>query len=479
MPVNPSTASCIHQLFEAQAGRAPDAVAATFENNRLTYGELNRRANKLAHHLRRLGVKAETPCGIYFERSLDMLVAMLGTLKAGGAYVPIDPSYPEERIAYMVADARMPVLLTQQRLAGSLPRHEAQVIRLDADWVMMEGESDENPTSGVTPDNLAYVIYTSGSTGRPKGVQVTHGSVARLFEATRPLLNFDERDVWTVFHSFAFDLSVWEIFGPLLHGGRLVIVPLGIAQSPSEFYELLRDERVSVLNQTPSALRQLLKAKNAAEKGAGGLSLRLVVCGGEAMPREVASQALALRIPVWNFYGPTEATVWATVHEVTPDDLKHGLAPVGRPIASAETHLLDEDSRPTKEGEPGELHIGGPCLARGYFRRPDLTAERFIANPFSDVANSRLYKTGDLARTLPDGSIEFLGRLDHQVKVRGFRIELGEIEAVLAGHEDLRESVVTARDDERGDKRLVAYVVPERTAPDTNELVVRHHRFDG
>ncbi|MBC7931004.1 MAG: amino acid adenylation domain-containing protein, partial [Rubrivivax sp.] len=471
MRFNPSNISCIHKLFEAQAGRAPDAVAATFEKNQLTYGELNRRANKLAHHLRGLGVGAEVLCGIYVERSLDMLVAILGTLKAGGAYVPIDPAYPKERVAFMLEDAGRPVLLTQKALADSLPEHEARVICLDSDWETVASASDENPASEVTPDNLAYVIYTSGSTGQPKGVQVTHGSVARLFETTRPLLDFGERDVWTVFHSFAFDLSVWEIFGPLLHGGRLVIVPLNVAQSPAEFYELLRDERVTVLNQTPSALRQLFKVRGAAEKSAGGLSLRLVVCGGEALPREVAAQALAWRIPVWNFYGPTEATVWATVHEVKSEDLEHGLMPIGLAIASAETHLLDEDSRPVPEGEPGELHIGGPCLARGYFNRPDLTAARFISNPFSDEANARLYKTGDLARLLPDGSIEFLGRLDHQVKVRGFRIELGEIEAALDWHKGVRESVVTARDDERGEKRLVAYVVCEREAPDTSEMV--------
>lgn len=471
MPVNFSNATCIHQLFEAQAVRAPDAVAATFENNQLTYGELNHRANKLAHHLRGLGVGTETRCGIYVERSLDMLVAMLGMLKAGGAYVPIDPSYPEERVAFMLEDAGVPVLLTQKALADSLPDLAAQVVCLDADWEMIAGESHENPTSDVAPDNLAYVIYTSGSTGRPKGVQVTHGSVTRLFEATRPLLEFDERDVWTVFHSFAFDFSVWEIFAPLLHGGRLVIVPLKIAQSPSEFYDLLRDERVTVLNQTPSALRQFFKVNDVAEKGAGGLNLRLVVCGGEAMTREVAAGALALRVPVWNFYGPTEATVWATVHAVTPDDLKHGLMPVGRTIASAEVYLLDEDSRPVAAGEPGELHIGGACLARGYFNRPDLTAERFIPNDFGDGPDARLYKTGDLARMLPDGDIEFLGRLDHQVKVRGFRIELGEIESMLTRHKAVRESVVTARDDERGEKRLVAYVVPEHHTPNTSELV--------
>jgi amino acid adenylation domain-containing protein len=471
MSVNPSSYSCVHKLFEAQAERAPDAVAATFEREQITYGELNRRANKLAHYLRGLGVGTETPCGIYVARSLNMLVAILGVLKAGGAYVPIDPAYPEERVAFMLRDAGMRALVTQKALTDSLPDYGAHVVCLDADWEKMSGESDANPTSDVAPDNLAYVIYTSGSTGHPKGVQVTHGSVARLFEATRPLLNFDERDVWTVFHSFAFDLSVWEIFGPLLHGGRLVVVPLSVAQSPAEFYELLRDERVTVLNQTPSALRQLFKLKGAAEKGAGSLSMRLVVCGGEAMPREVAAHALAWQVPVWNFYGPTEATVWATIHEVTPDDLKHGLMPIGRSIESAETYLLDEDSRAGEPGEPGELHIGGACLARGYFNRPDLTAERFISNPFSDEANARLYKTGDLARTLPDGSIEFLGRLDHQVKVRGFRIELGEIESALTLHEAVRESVVTARDDERGEKRLVAYVVCAQPAPDTNALV--------
>jgi amino acid adenylation domain-containing protein len=396
-----------------------------------------------------------------------MVVGLLGILKAGGAYVPLDPSYPEARLKFMLEDAQAAVVLTQRRAAERLPELEARVVYVDARWGASTQQSQENPASTATAENLAYTIYTSGSTGRPKGVQVSHRNVVHLFQATRPSFDFNERDVWTVFHSYAFDFSVWEIWGALLHGARLVVVPSEATQSPAEFYDLLKTERVTVLGQTPSAVRQLVQLEQRWEKRAGdlakGLSLRLVVCGGEALPRELASQLLESKFPVWNFYGPTEAAVWCITHRVCPGT---GPVPLGRPIPNTQVYLLDRQMEPVPIGVPGELCIGGPGVARGYLNRPELTKEKFVPDPFSDDPGSLLYKTGDLARYLQDGNIECVGRIDHQVKIRGFRIELGEIEAVLAQHPAVRESVVVARDDSSGNgattelKRLVAYFVP-------------------
>ena len=464
----------VHRLFEAQVERRPETVAVVFEGQKLTYQELNRRANQLAHYLQSLGVGPEVLCGIYVERSLEMLIGILGILKAGGAYVPIDPTYPAERVAFMLEDAQVPVLLTHQRLLEGLPEHRSRIVCLDTVWEEIACESEANPLSEATGANLAYVIYTSGSTGKPKGVQINHRSVLSLFEATRSLLDFDERDVWTLFHSYAFDFSVWEMWGCLLHGGRLVIVPRRVAQSPAAFYDLLCAERVTVLNQTPSAIRQLVRMRDQAGQVINiikNTSLRLIICGGEAFPRDVAALLLEWGVSAWNFYGPTEVTVWATAHKVEASDLRVGNIPIGRPLANAQIHLLDSHLQPVPVGVPGELYIGGARLARGYLNRPDLTAERFIPDPFSSQAGARLYKTGDMARYLPTGDIEYLGRIDHQVKVRGFRIELGEIETVLAMHPAVREAVVTAQDESNDEKRLIAYLVASgQSAPSTNEL---------
>jgi amino acid adenylation domain-containing protein len=464
---------CVHELFEEQVERTPDAVAVVFEDEELTYRELNRRANQLAHHLQRLGIGPEVLVGICVERSVEMVVGLLGILKAGGAYVPLDPAYPEERLAWMLRDARVGALLTQGRLRERPPASQVQVVCLDAGWGPIAQQSEENPASMATTEDLAYTIYTSGSTGRPKGVQVSHRNVVNLFEATRPSFGFDERDVWTVSHSYAFDFSAWEIWGALLHGGRLVVVPRQVTQSPAEFYDLLKKEGVTVLNQTPSALRQLVQVKQQKEEQAADaaeeLSLRLIVCGGEAFPTELASRLLKWDVPVWNFYGPTEATVWSTAHRVSPGA---GSVPLGRPLANTRAYVLDPRLQPVPIGIPDELYIGGPGVTRGYLNRPELTAERFIPDPFGDEPGARLYKTGDLARYLPDGNIEFLGRLDHQVKVRGFRVEPGEVKAALMEHLEVREAVVVAREDETGDKRLVAYcvVLTEQQEPTTSEL---------
>ncbi len=450
---------CLHELFESQVERAPDAVAVVCEGKRLTYRELNRRANQLANHLRKLGVQPEVPVGICVERSVHMVVGLLAILKAGGAYVPLDPNYPTERLAYVLDDIQAPVVITQQHLKERLPEAHAAVISLDADWKMIAEESQENLAVQMTSENLAYVIYTSGSTGRPKGVQILHRSVARLLEATRPLFGFDEHDVWTVFHSYAFDFSVWEIWGALLQGGRLVVVPLQVAQSPAAFRDLLHRERVTVLNQTPSAMRQLIGELPETLKSAGELDIRLIICGGEAFPMDLASKSLEFGVPVWNFYGPTEATVWAAINPITSTGSEGNLIPIGRPMADRQIYLLDRNLQAVPVGVAGEIHIGGAGLARGYLMRPELTAEKFIPDPFSNEPGARLYKTGDSARYLRDGAIDFLGRIDNQVKLRGYRIELGEIEATLGQHPSIEESIVLAREDSPGDKRLVAYTV--------------------
>jgi len=470
---DPLPSQCLHQLFEAQVERTPQAIALTFEDKHLTYDQLNRRANKIAHHLQSLGIGPEARVGILMERSAEMVVAILSILKAGGGYVPLDPTYPSERLTFMLEDARVPVLLTscKQSLENLRLPQEVRVVCLESDWKIISQESEGNPAQRVTAENLAYNIYTSGSTGRPKGVQVNHGSAVALFAATRHLFEFDERDTWTVFHSHAFDLSVWEIWGCLLHGGRLVIVPLAVAQSPESFYRLLCAEQVTVLNQTPSAIRQLIQIRETGIE-AGPLALRLIICGGEALPRELAAPLLQWGVPTWNFYGPTEATVWTTVHSLENPDAEPGLVSIGRPLARMQAYILDQRMQPVPSGVAGELHLGGVGLARGYLNSHELTAERFIPHPFSTEAGARLYRTGDMARYLPDGEIEFLGRLDHQVKIRGFRIELGEIEAVLNAHAQVRETAVLSREDAPGDKRLVAYVVAQQdeAPPASQEL---------
>ncbi len=461
---------CLHELFEAQTEKARNAVAVVCEGEQLTYRELNARANQLARYLRTLGVEPEVPVAICVERSLEMVVGLLGILKAGGAYVPLDPDYPMERIAYMFEDIQAPVVVTQRHLIERLPQGHASILSLDADWKIIAEASRENLTTRMTSENLAYIIYTSGSTGRPKGVQIRHRSVARLLQATRSLFGFNEHDIWTVFHSYGFDFSVWEIWGALLQGSRLVIVPPETAQSPAAFRDLLHRERVTVLNQTPSAMRQLIRETPETLKSAGELDIRLIICGGEAFPRDVASASVASGVPVWNFYGPTEATVWAAINPVTSIGSEGDSIPIGRPMADRQIYLLDLNLQPVPVGVPGEVHIGGAGLARGYFKRPELTAEKFIPHPFSDEPGMRLYKTGDLARYLADGTIDFLGRIDNQVKIRGYRIELGEIETVLGQLPAVRQVVVLAREDNPGDRRLVAYVVAVPGAPSAHEL---------
>ncbi|MEA2603270.1 MAG: hypothetical protein QOF89_4262, partial [Acidobacteriota bacterium] len=478
--------NALHRLFAAQAARTPDAVAVAMGHQRLTYGELDRRANRLAHRLRALGVGAETPVPLCVERSPDLVIGILGILKAGGGYVPIDPSYPAERIDWILTDSQTgvtsPVLVTQTALAASLPalpESRAHVLCLDAPD--LEAEGDVDPQGGAGPDNLAYVIYTSGSTGRPKGVPISHGHVVRLFSATDAWFGFGAEDVWTLFHSFAFDFSVWELWGALLHGGRLVVVPYLVSRSPEAFYLELVRERVTVLNQTPSAFRQLIEAEAAVRQrgeAGEGLALRCVVFGGEALElgglRPWFERHGDERPRLINMYGITETTVHVTYRPVTRAEAETaGLGSrIGRPIPDLSVHLLDGDLNLVPAGVPGEVHVGGAGLSRGYLNRPDLTAERFIPDPFAARPGARLYRSGDLARVRPGGDLEYLGRRDHQVKVRGFRIELGEIEAALARHPAVREAVVLARSEE-GETRLVAYVVasPEAAAQDLRQFL--------
>ncbi|MBD6620278.1 amino acid adenylation domain-containing protein [Komarekiella sp. 'clone 1'] len=456
---------CIHQLFEAQVQRTPNAVAVVYDNQQLTYQQLNTRANQLAHYLRSLGVGADVLVGVCIERSLEMVVGILGILKAGGAYVPLDPEYPQERLSFMLEDSQVKVLLTQQQLVESLPKHQARIICLDIDWEKIAQNNQSNPLNEATADNLAYVIYTSGSTGKPKGVLVNHNNVTRLFAATDAWYNFNQNDVWTMFHSYAFDFSVWEIWGALLYGGRLVVVPYLVTRSPELFYQLLAQEQVTVLNQTPSAFRQLIQAEQSGLT-TGELNLRLVIFGGETLELKSLQPWFERHgdtsPQLVNMYGITETTVHVTYRPLSKADLNHTASVIGRPIPDLQVYVLDEYKKLAPIGVPGEMYVGGAGVTRGYLHRPELTAESFIYHPFSENPQTRLYKTGDLARYLPNGDLEYLGRIDNQVKIRGFRIELGEIEALLATHPAVWESVVVVREDEPGDKRLIAYVVSNR-----------------
>lgn len=454
--------SGLHQCFEQQVANTPDAVAVVFEGRSLTYAELNARANQLAHYLIARHVRPDVLVAVCIDRSLDMLVALLGILKAGGAYVPLDPGYPEERIANQLEDAGATILVTQAHLLPLLPEARVSCICIDSDWPAIARQSAVNPAAVTYPLQLAYVIYTSGSTGYPKGVMVSHHEVLRLFAATEGQFKIDSRDVWTLFHSYAFDFSVWEIWGALLYGGRLVIVPYWLSRSPKEFYRLLQNEQVTVLNQTPSAFLQLIRVEEQQNPPTDS-SLRLVIFGGEALE--------PLSLKPWfdrhgdqcpqlvNMYGITETTVHVTYRPLTRQDLAGAaVSPIGRPLSDLQAYLLDADSNLCPVNSRGELHVGGAGLARGYLNRPDLTAERFIPNPFGKPG-SRLYKSGDVACYLQDGDFEYSGRIDHQVKIRGFRIELGEIENRLLQHPDVKETVLLVREDSPGDKRLTAYIV--------------------
>src|SRR5256714_1154199 len=448
---------CVHQLFEAQVERTPDSVALFFEDEQLTYRQLNTRANQLAHYLQSLEVGPEVLVGICMERSPAMIVALLAVLKAGGAFVPLDPTYPPDRLAFMLQDSQVAVLLTQQQLLGIMPQHDTRVVCLDTDWEVITREPTENLPGTVTAENLVYVIYTSGSTGSPKGVMIEHGSVVNLATALAKTIYAQQRTPLRVSLNapLAFDASIKQIV-QLLFGHTLYILPEEVRLDGAALQAYLGKHSLDVLDCTPVQLKLVLSAGLA---GWSEVAPALVLIGGDVLDREVRKVlAASSKTRYYNVYGPTECTVDATACQVQPM-LSESI--IGRPLSNVQIYILDKQRQPVPVGVPGELHIGGVGVARGYLNRPELTVEKFIAHPWSSQSDARLYKTGDLARYRADGSIEFLGRLDHQVKIRGFRIELEEIEAVLIRHPQLREAVVVARDDRTGEKRLVGYLVAE------------------
>lgn len=436
----------IHKLFEDQASKTPNRVALEFEGSRQTYRELDRSANRVANRLRELKVGPEVLVGICVERSLDMVRGLLGVLKAGGAYVPLDPVYPKERLAFMLADSKARVLLTQDRVASTLPEFRGTAVVLDSAASRLDAESEENPRSDVLADNLAYVIYTSGSTGKPKGVAIAHRSVAAFL--TWAIGAFSEAELSGVLAStsICFDLSVFELFAPLVSGGTVILArnALALPQLPAA-------GEVTLVNTVPSAMAELSRMEGLPS------SVKTVNLAGEALPRPLVEKIYARRgvERVLNLYGPTETTTYSTVSLVGREQT--GPPAIGRPIVNTRVELVDSRFQPVPAGVAGELFIGGDGLARGYLGRPELTAERFVPDPFG-AAGERLYRTGDLARYRPDGEIEFLGRGDYQVKIRGFRIELGEIEEALRVHPSVEEAVVVAREEGPGEKRLVAYL---------------------
>ncbi|RUL78905.1 non-ribosomal peptide synthetase [Dyella choica] len=473
----------LHELFEAQAAMEPDGIAVVYQDASLTYAQLNAQANRLARHLRGWGVGPDVLVGLCVERSVAMIVGVLAILKAGGAYVPLDPAYPADRLSYTLADSAPVVVLVNGReslppaVQDILQESSMPVLDLQSDAAMWERADAGNldvADIGLMPHHLAYIIYTSGSTGKPKGVMVAHGNVTRLLSSTDHWYGFGRNDVWTLFHSFAFDFSVWEIWGALAYGGKLVVVPQAVTRSPLEFHELLCAQGVTVLNQTPSAFRQLIAAQG---DNARPHRLRYVIFGGEALelsalkPWYERSVNAATRLV--NMYGITETTVHVTYLALAAADAyRVGPSPIGRQIPDLQLYVLDAHRQPAPIGVAGELYVGGAGVARGYLNRPELTAERFIAHPFIDDPQARLYKTGDVGRWLADGSVEYLGRNDEQVKIRGFRIELGEIEARIVDHPAVREAMVVVREDQPGDKRLVAYVVARdgQSMPDEAQL---------
>jgi len=440
---------CLHALIEAQAERTPEAIAVLCEGEPLTYQELNARANQLAHYLLKLGVGAEVLVGVCMERSVMMMVALLGILKAGGAYVPLDPTYPEERLAFMIKDSGLQLLITCEPFHSTLSEQVEKLVRIDKDWPIISQESGENPPTKIEPENLAYVIYTSGSTGRPKGVQICHRALVNFLTSMRARPGLTEEDSLLAVTTISFDIAALELYLPLMVGARCVLASREASQDGQQLSRMLDRYEITAMQATPSTWKLLL------ESGWPGKADLKILCGGEAMPRELAEQLIPRARSVWNMYGPTETTVWSSFHHVTSSA---GLIPIGRPIGNTQMYVLDRNMQPVAVGVIGELYIGGDGLARGYRNRSELNAEKFIPNPFDCEPGSRLYKTGDLARYRMDGNIECLSRIDSQVKIRGFRIELGEIESVLREHPAIRDACVIVREDLPGDPRLVAYV---------------------
>jgi amino acid adenylation domain-containing protein len=452
----------VHELFLAQAQRTPDAIAVEMEGRRLTYRELNHRSNQLARHLRKLGVGPDVLVGLCLERSLEMVVGLLGILKSGGGYVPLDPAFPKHRLELMLEDARPPVVVTQSSLQDLLPQAGTNMVIMDRDREVIAGESLENLEELAHPRNLAYVLYTSGSTGKPKGVQIEHGCVVNFLISMQREPGLSSEDVLLAVTTLSFDISGLEIYLPLITGAKIVVASAETARDGAQLLALLHRTEATVLQATPATWRMLT------DSGLRTLPRLKGLCGGEALPPELAVRLVSRVGSLWNLYGPTETTIWSTLCRV---EAAEGPLTIGRPIANTQVYLFDAHLNPVPIGAIGDLYIGGDGVARGYMNRPDLTAEKFIPDPFSSKPGARLYKTGDLARYRVDGSIDFLGRSDNQVKVRGFRIELGEIETVLAQHPGLKAAVVMVREDTPKDTRLVAYVIPrEGPTPAVEDL---------
>ncbi|MBG9685645.1 non-ribosomal peptide synthetase, partial [Bacillus mycoides] len=452
----------MHQFFEDRVVQHPEAIAAVFEGESITYQELNRRANQLAHHLKLVGVESQAFIGIYMERSLEMLITLLAVFKAEGVYVPLDPSYPKDRITFMLEDSQTSVILTQRQLVSKLPNHDVKVICADADWDQVRQCSDSNLPRCGDKDSLAYTIYTSGSTGKPKGVQITNDALINCLLATNEHIQLNEQDRFLAVATISFDIACVELYLPLILGACVVIAKREVSTDGECLAELINTSGATIMQATPATWQMLIQAG-----WNGNLQLK-VLTGGEALPLKLANDLIDRSAGVWNGYGPTEATIYTTISKVTTED---SWISIGRPIANTSIYVLDDQLQPVPVGVPGELHIGGSGLAAGYLNRPELTAERFIQDPFSNKPNARMYKTGDLVRYRSNGELEFISRIDHQVKVRGFRIELGEIENVLIKDVNIKEVVVIVHEDVLGEKRLVAYVVPnEKQSLNTKSL---------
>jgi amino acid adenylation domain-containing protein len=467
----------LQDLFEAQVARTPDAIAVVFDGKSLTYAELNQRANQLAHSLQKLGIQPEIPVGICIERSLEMIVGLMAIVKAGGAYVPLDPSYPADRLAHIQSDSQLAAVLTQQKFLSLLPNLNVPIVCLDTDWQEIAAESPENPISPVTAEQLAYIIYTSGSTGKPKGVLIEHqGAVNTILDINRRF-KVQAGDRVLAVCSLNFDLSVYDVFGLLAVGGTVVVPQPAIAPDLNEWIDLMTQHQVTVWNSAPPVM-QMFAGHLVDNDRTLPASLKLVMLSGDWIPvtlpkliRDLKAGNVATE--VISLGGATEASIWSIFYSIEAIDSNWKSIPYGKPLANQQFYVLNDRLSPVAIGEVGELYIGGDGVARGYLNRPDLNETKFISNPFSAQPRARLYRTGDLGRYLPDGNIEFLGRIDHQVKIRGFRVEMGEIEVVLSQHPAIRETAILAQEDATGSKQLVAYLVSDRdySASPTNSSV--------
>jgi amino acid adenylation domain-containing protein len=459
--------TCIHQLFEQQVERTPDAIAVVFEDQQITYREINTRANQLAHYLRRQGLQPDALVALFMERSVEMVIAILGVLKAGGAYLPIDPDLPAERLQFLLQDTHVRLLLAQDKLRAKVADYEGEILCLDSDRSKLSVEEQGNPQPNVMGHHAAYVIYTSGSTGTPKGVVNIHDGLRNRIQWMQESYRLTAADRVVQKTPYTFDVSVWEFLWPLSSGACLVVARPGGHRDSVYLVQLIRSQQITTLHFVPSMLGAFLQEPGIEQCS----SLRRVICSGEAFSSELQQRFFERSMAaLHNLYGPTEASIDVTAWECRAEKAPVAV-PIGKPIGNTQVYILDQYLHPVPIGVAGELHIGGVGLARGYLNRPELTEEKFIANPFSDQPGDRLYKTGDLARYLPDGNIEFLGRIDNQVKIRGYRIELGEIEAILAQHPAIQQAVVLAREDTPGDKRLAAYVVTGNgTDPSAQDL---------